>query len=308
LAGSKKAYAMRALITIILASVLFFIFVKFSNLFAGEIDKGQVKEGCRLSVISNAEVRDPFFEGQRVPIDCPRIDEEITLDEIKPTRWEDESERVMRIMAENSRDCYYKMGEGDFVPFESSWWTNNNLFCITCSEIRFDDKVKKELHNPTGHDIIGFFDYLYNKTMEDDERTYFEYFTDSTYVEEDLEEMLLGDASIIDVSKDYYTLFVFLKKGEVAKLIGTATGGTVGGLLAAGVLVIIPLPGSRVAAAGVAVTAVGLGAGAGSIGGFALGKMVEGYDPAVLLVPKDKLPTLGCDYFYNLKDKRTYVT
>ena len=200
-------------------------------------------------------------------------------------------------------DCWDKFGEGRLKLFDEEILSKKNL-CVICNHITFKEKTKI--------DAKDFMDFLKDTPFpsEFDEEDNFEkdasYYTYlSRYKTKDLDtsNIKLGDYNI-DTSVPYATVMTYAKKGNLNSFFYTATGigAKYGAVLGVIVLLVAPIPGTRVTAATLIISG-GLGAAGGaSTGGFAVagvgGGITQNWDAGVLLVPYKtiELKKLNCDY------------
>lgn len=178
-------------ISVVIIIIILFLGVKIAKkmMSAGEV------EGCRLSVLYAGNVRIAteesvvgLFSPPQVELECPRStvilsDKEVTVDgdekRIKTEEGYVESfeeltaDIVNAVAADQLRECWRKMGEGQIFPFTQSYWFSvlekNQNVCIVCSVISFETTSTLTYSE--------LYDYLQKNTFvsETEKQTYFDY-------------------------------------------------------------------------------------------------------------------------------------
>ncbi len=154
---NTKAMSEKTLITVLIFIVAFlvigFIAVKIFDIMTSKGDT----ESCRLSVLAASQTT--IAGKTSIELQCPRKNivvypEYYTVDGNKRKYSSEEyTENVKRVFAEEMRECWYKMGEGDVKVFEDKLLDNENV-CLICNHIEFQ--------NPSDPEITAFQDYLEN--------------------------------------------------------------------------------------------------------------------------------------------------
>ena len=327
---NKKAMAISVLITLILAVIILGMFIYIGYLMSTEGTQAAKLETCRMTLWANAGFRERVTEGEHVAINCPKKIQEVNDKLLKDfqriergTEEEKKANSAKRLLAEEMRECWYKGHEGTINPFPEK----SGKFCLVCSQISFDKKVKENYKN-----VTNFFKYVTRERMLGSNITYFEYFSGATILG-DLSKLNLHgkDATHenkkvgtitddIDLSKEYSTLFIVKKENvwqkTTTKYVGLAGGSFMGGALAWGavtLLVVIPFPGTRIAAIGAAsalIAGVGgtlAGGYAGTERGYSFGKKLPNYFPQVTIVPYTSIYDLDCTYLIDYEEGETYI-
>lgn len=173
--SKKRAVVMPFLVILILALAILLFMGPFSGTIVSTLNRGADVEKCRLSVLSHSTSIGKFL----VSFKCPRrqltfYDNKVEVDG-KMLRKHDfdklDDEIVNKIIAEELRLCWYKMGEGDINVFKPDFLTSNNI-CVICAEINFDKSVESSTS------FKGLSQYL-DKDMPSSKISYKEYITKS---------------------------------------------------------------------------------------------------------------------------------
>jgi len=214
-------------IAVVVAVVVLVIVASFSGTFASWFGGKTLEESCRLSVLANAKVRYSDYlifgkEKERVSINCPsKEDLEVTYKDAKEKTLTGSTGAigysVMKLMAEELRECHYKYA-GDIdglVPFANE----ENNYCGICRKISFDEKIQ-ETDFGRGADIgniSNFYTYLVNAQMDRSTQYYSEYLYDYKKTDEaevTFDSIFSGSGSYdldIDTTKDYYVMHLVIK-------------------------------------------------------------------------------------------------
>ena len=170
----KRSMGYSTLAIIILLLVLAYVLLTNTNTFAGILKKGGDIEVCRLSVLAQASVK---LAGQSpLSLKCPRREIKLFNDKVeingkKEAKYEFkklDDNIVNKIVAEELRLCWYKMGEGEVNVFQQAYVTEIDTVCLICSEISFDQKLENK-------QFQGLVDYLKGNKMHETDIYYFDY-------------------------------------------------------------------------------------------------------------------------------------
>lgn len=202
--------------------------------------------------------------------------EQMTKPEIKKVK--DETE-VYEILANEMADCWWMFGEGK-VDYIGKDYLKKNLYCSICSQVAFDDSLKKEIFEAEEFDKKEFYKYLAKKKIPKKGITYFEYINGvkdfNSFEKSLLEENI--DFGKINLNNQYYVLMGITS--EVSSLGYTAVGATI---VAAGALALVA-PVTLPATVKIIFVATGIGFG-GTAGRF-VGTTIKGESGNVYLPPK----------------------
>lgn len=181
-----------ALITFVLVFLIFGIFVKYFD------SKADI-EKCRLSFIAAAQTK--LLGDSKIQFKCDRVELEVSNKDVVD-KGELQKSKVMRLIAEEMRNCYYKTNEGGSNPFEQNIALNSKP-CFFCSHIKFDSKLNE-------FDMIEedlFLQYL-NTKMEKSNMSYFKYIAG-------MNEKSLISVTNVSFDKDYYVLYTLSQSGWI---------------------------------------------------------------------------------------------
>lgn len=182
--GKKAQGAEKITVKMLAILVIVLILAFFSaRVFDWMTSKGDV-ESCRLSVVASGKISDVSMGVSTLDLECSRktvvlSPEYYTVDDSeKDYVSEDEEDyatNVKQVFAEEMRECWYKMGEGEVDPFASSYLTFDAV-CVVCSQIHFENPLTtnvgnlynylKETNIPLSVQIqnpITYHDYLYKE-------------------------------------------------------------------------------------------------------------------------------------------------
>lgn len=173
--NSKKALGMGTLAILIISLAVLFTLGFFSDAIAGIITgKGDI-ETCRLSVLAQAQTK--VLGEALVNLKCPRrqvtiFEDKVEINDKKSGNYkfqELSNDAVNRVIAEELRSCWYKMGEGEVDVFQQEVYGFNENVCVICSEIDFDKKIDQTKK------FTGLLDYLKSNKIPGGKANYFDY-------------------------------------------------------------------------------------------------------------------------------------
>ncbi len=164
---------------VILALIVFFILIGYTDIFAGTIRKGSDVEICRLSVLAQAKTK--FIGSSPIKLECPRrqvkfFNNGVEINGRKDPKYEFRelsNDAVNKAVAEEMRLCWYMMGEGKFNVFEQNPLAGSEKVCTICSEMEFDSSVDKKT------EFGGFLDYIKGTKMPGADIYYYDYLVKS---------------------------------------------------------------------------------------------------------------------------------
>ena len=252
---NHKAMTQETLIAVIIIVISFIILGYAALRITGIIGPTFSKETCHSSVVlrgSSSIIKNlGFFPGLKCKTEykclsmggkCPPNYETI------PVANEDD---IKRELANAMYDCWWQLGEGKINFLGKTFLTQQT--CLFCSQIAFDDKIKKNY--PL---INGFSEYLSTTSIPNTAMSYSTYFFSSSTIP-DIQ---------IDTSKDYVTNFRVIKQGTLAK-----NTGNLASIVGAGAIVVTTLiTGGLTLGVYVTVTTLGVGV----IGYSGIGILHEG--------------------------------
>ncbi|MFA6888287.1 MAG: hypothetical protein WC254_02215 [Candidatus Woesearchaeota archaeon] len=200
----KKAMTDKTLITvlifIVVAFLLGFIAIKIIDYITSTGDT----EGCRLSVLAASQIS----AGGEIPvqINCPRkmislYPEYYIIDSSKKKYTSEEyAENVKSVIAEEMKDCWYKMGEGNLIVLDDNAIVGNDKICFSCSHFEFQE--------PIPNTIIDMIQYLQQTKIPgslsvNEQQTYYDYIesSNSSFIG-------IADKGFINTDKSYELLFL----------------------------------------------------------------------------------------------------
>ncbi len=217
--------SMYMLVAIIIIVVALIIMLGFLNFFKDLGSEQVEKDACKASVYENYIMRLKGFNivnsMKQTPIKCPanevHIEEEVN---------EKNDETIKRIIGKEWVGCYEKFWKGELNLFDE-----NQVYCVVCSTIDFNDKGKKveSLGTFLAEEIIpgkkvSYLSYIRGYEEKDAAITF------ENVTPEDIEAAL--DAMEWSTDKRYQVMMVYAKGKPMMKILGeaiknSATGGAV---------------------------------------------------------------------------------
>lgn len=201
---SKKAELTTKQIVILVVLILSFAIILFF-LFRLNLGDESDKQLCYNSVVNKAN---PAFPVD-TPLNCQRNYVCITQDGscedmIDPDKKKVKTEEeVYEVLAEELSDCWWVFGEGkiDYAGRE----TIPGLYCSICSQINFDDSVKK-IFKSNEFDKRKFYEYMAKTKMQGSNGlTYTEYLFGTNDLNA-LSSQSNGNFGEVDLNFQYYSL------------------------------------------------------------------------------------------------------
>jgi hypothetical protein len=246
---SKKAEITTHQLVLLIVLIIGFVIILFL-LFRLNLGKESDSEICHNSVMERATLSKTPLDADTVPLNCQRQYVCITKDGscealTKPIKKKVKSEdEIYKVLAEELRNCWWMFGEGNAKFIDNEAIPKN--YCSICSQISFDDSVKKDIISSGKIDKKLLYEYMAKTKIPEKKITYSEYL----YKTNDL-NLIFGEAikqgagfGEIDISKTYYAFMVVPTK---TNWITWAAGGALVGVV--GTIVI----GSSIATGGAAV-------------------------------------------------------
>lgn len=248
------------------------------------------REICHNSVIARANIG-KFSSGvaESIPLDCKRkylcISEDGSCEALHKPQIEKVKTKtdVFEVLADDLANCWWMFGEGK-INYVGKDMTQK-LYCSQCSQIAFDDSVKKIFQGENKFNKKDFYEFLTRFNWTEDQ-SYFEYLFGSVGFEE-FSESSFGE---IDLDSQYYSVMAITSDIKTLSWVGVGVG------VAAGLL-LTPVTGG--ASLFSVVGFLGVAAG-GTIGGVFLAPVVEGasgnqYISPSLVKVGEEYNSLNCD-------------
>jgi hypothetical protein len=267
----KGEITTQQIILLIILLVSFIVILFF--LFKINLGKESDSEICHNSVAMRAN---PISK-DAVPLKCSRAYICLTKDGdcaqmTKPEIIKVETkEEIYNALAKQMANCWWMFGEGK-IDYVTDTMTKNN-YCSICSQILFDDSLKKieGVGNEISQDEL--YDYLSKTKMPDEDYTYAYYLLGTNNVrmiKSELSNQAGKDVTFgtITVGKQYFVVMGITS--EVNTLGWVIRGAAVGGALVVGAATF------GIGTAGFVAIAVGEGVGVGGgIGGAKLSDIIS---------------------------------
>jgi len=309
----KAEITTKQIVSLIILITSFIVILYF--LFFMDLGKTSDKELCHNSVVMRAG---SVLPSSSTPLDCSThyfcisqdgSCEKMTNPEIVKVKEEKE---VYGVIANEMIDCWWMFGEGNLNYVGDDWKHNN--YCSICSQIAFDDSVKKIESFSLGElDKDELYDYLSSEKIEGKDITYAEYlfgFNDLDVLKQEaLEQQGVGGTfGKADLDKYHYVVMGIVSDIGWTNWIGSgaAGGAVVGGAIIGAIALSNPV--NWVAGALIVGGAIAGGGGVGA-GGKILSDAinpeisaitVQGAEnkfmaPTFIEVNSDKFKALDCE-------------
>ena len=208
----KKAQESTLAVLIILLAIAI-ILISAWGIYAKVLRMKTDIEACRLSVLGKSHVK----PGGKSPLElkCSRsyitfydnkvisemngkeTKKKVSIKGVQKENFDALTDKILfYVMAEELKNCWYKMGEGDYLPFDQQVMKKNSV-CLMCSVINFDNELQQ---NPLT--FTGFAEYLNNTfmpgtvTIPGSGVTYADYLTRGIY---ERQRVPIGDSNFFTV-------------------------------------------------------------------------------------------------------------
>jgi len=288
--GELTTQQLVILIILIISFVIILFFLFKMNL-GGTTDK----ELCHNSVVMRGN---SILPKETLPLNCHTkylcissdgTCEKMTNPEIKKVKTQDE---VYQILADEMADCWWTFGEGKINYVGDDLFQHN--YCSLCSQVSFDDSLKKSLFVDGSFSQKNLYDYLEKEKIPEKEFTYLEYL----YGLDNLSKIHKGGFEKIDLNSQY--LIIMGISSDVSKLSWLATGAVAAGT---GIAIItfapaaVPIIGALSVSSITGVFLTGVGGGAGYLMGVGIEGLSKNYylPPTIIKVDSDEFKSLNCD-------------
>jgi hypothetical protein len=181
-----KRAQLSTLQVIIIALAVGLILIFASIAWSSYIKNRSDIEACHLSVLGKSYSK----PGGKSPLEmhCPRnyitffenkivsrtgtkeTKNKVVVKGIKTDKFKELTQDIVfQTIAQEAKDCWYKMGEGKYVPFDQNFFIQTTA-CMLCSSIEFEPSMKEK---PV--DYKGISLYLNETVIPGTEQTYAEY-------------------------------------------------------------------------------------------------------------------------------------
>ena len=272
------------ILIILIASFAVLLFL----LFRLNLGSSSNTEICHNSVVTRGSSVIPT---ESVPLDCQRAYVCITSDNsceqmTKPKKIKVKTEEdVYEVLAEELSNCWWMFGEGEINYVGKDF--KKKLYCSICSQIAFDESVKKIFDNKNEFDREKLYIHMANNKMSGSDKTYSEYLFDTNNLEEINSKNSFGTVSL---DSNLYVLMGITSKITTLGWIGF-------GVAAAGVTAL------HFISAGTSTVVIGVLAAstAGGFGGHYIASVIQGnsgndfLSPTLIEVNSQEYKNLNCD-------------
>jgi hypothetical protein len=223
-------------VVLIIALAVLIVMLMFASRISNLLSSQTDKNACKASIYKHAIGRIKILD-IATDLNCPTSDVTIS------------GENAKKQLATEMYDCWDKFGQGKLTLFD-----RDDIYCVICSRIDFDDKAKLE----------NFAQYLNEQQIPGKEITYLEYLQGfetprAREVVGQINQQLVN-VNTIDAQKRYATIFVYARgEDKVRQIIdltlNTGRATTFPYMIAGGIMMV----------AGGALATTGLGMIPGSI-------------------------------------------
>jgi hypothetical protein len=202
---------MQTTILILLGAIILFFVI--GKVFVEKANKSNEIEKCRSTALIVDKTRE-LSSSSVMDVDCKMNDVEITAQDITHQGELNEMMLYVKIL-EEMRWCWYKMGDGTFLPFDQNL-VSSKFPCIICSRISFDPEIIRGL-GPVLHNL----DRALDRKMKNSDESYRNYLDTTQYQSWGFilyyykPENSLKTHNQIDLNSDYYVIYQAALKGWV---------------------------------------------------------------------------------------------
>src|SRR3989344_4519376 len=215
----RKAQAPRMLVILILVAVGIASTLMFQNQLFAKVNEKGPKEICKASVYQYAL---GSFQGINFvdSVECPT--QRIVI-------YAQDSGGIQAALAEKMYDCYDQFWQGKYELFNGP---GVEQFCVICHVI----KIEQDVSIPAA----DFLNYLRTTNSPDGKTKYLDYLMKHTTDEDALSEYKTQTGPVqydIVTGQPYATVFTYLRKGYMNKMMSTGVG-VAAGVVAGGLLTI----------------------------------------------------------------------
>lgn len=236
---SKAEVGIGTFMTLFIAVAVGLILLVGGKAIADYVNKEKYTQICRLSIQKAyySKIESALPRGFASKLDCPRkyvtfykdrIEAKIEGKKIKlkPEYFKGISESIIKTgIAEELANCWYMVGQGEYIPFDQEIITGDKPGCIVCSIINFDKELPKEFQN---RKITGFIEFLKNNYRIGKKIKYYDYLMAPKYVKErvarfffelkkvgEKEALNIDDIGEIDTGKTYYIVYTGFRPSTI---------------------------------------------------------------------------------------------
>jgi len=144
----KRAVAMPFLVILILGLIILLFMGPLISTINSTLKRSSDVEKCRISAVSQSTFK--VAGASIVSLKCPRryltfFDNRVVVNGKMMRKYEFDKlddKTVNKVIAEELRLCWYKMGEGEYDVFKQNMMDGENV-CVVCTEIDFDKGVEQ---------------------------------------------------------------------------------------------------------------------------------------------------------------------
>ncbi len=201
------------ILVLIVSTISFSMILKFKE--KAESYDNKVSR-CKASVLKAASSKDWLSKKTMYPLDCPRINVEVGVDELGANP----EYSVKKAVADEMASCWAKMGRGSAAGFnenvmkqvETFWGFEgaDQYVCVSCSTVSFTDDVVEKIRRDEKTDYFtGFKKFLEDTPMSGSTTKYSEYLN-SGYGQVGSDGKFSALDNIV-VSQDYHIFYVVYK-------------------------------------------------------------------------------------------------
>ncbi len=294
-------------IVVMIILIISFVIILFFIFQLSPIETAD-KQICHDSVVLRGN---SLIGGQTLPLNCKTNFVYVTASSTKSNKRMSTPQRVVDVrtkedvyefLANDMYDCWWMYGEGKVDYLGEVDWTSNS-YCSICSQIVFDESVKKIFADNGGKlSKDDFYKTYLTKNIPGKQTTYSEYllgtknpddYLTQYNIETSSGEQTVGATSWGNTDLDKTQILIMSIKSEVSTTAWVLTGAAVVGAITAGVLLTpFTLGASLVSAVGAVIVIGGATAG-GVAGGVLVAPMIKGssgraFNPPSLMEFKSK--------------------
>lgn len=267
-------------LVILIVLIIGFAIILFL-LFKLNLGKESNADICHNSVMNKATLIKTTSTGDAVPLDCKRNYICLTQDGTCESMYQPTivkvktTDDVYKALSTDLTDCWWMFGEGK-VNYLSKELTSS-LYCSICSNVAFDDSMKK-IFPDNKIDKKNLYEYMVKNKMPEKAITYFEYLyntNDINYVFGDAvsKGLQLGN---LNLSEQYLVMTAVSSK--ISELMWGGIG-AVAGVVAIGVIA------ATIGVSAPAILIIGVAGGGGYAGATVLSPVIDTFFGAKIMPP-----------------------
>ncbi|MBI5398120.1 hypothetical protein HZB03_01530 [Candidatus Woesearchaeota archaeon] len=225
-AKNRKAQGFSPVKTLILCLVAGILLIIVGYKIVQTSDAVSNHEKCRLSIFAATKVAQFSKGAVDLNLECPP--DQVTIKKSSAVSGgQVQKDKIKDLLLQEMFDCYRKTGSGKMDPFRGGAFDQDDTYCLTCANIRFDKKLV-ELANQQGAAVTGLPYYMETRKIPGQKVTLFQATRGGSNPSDQevntLKQQEKDPRSAIYMDQDYVAVWRFEKyeEGVVGKAISFA--------------------------------------------------------------------------------------